>query len=229
MVGAKLRKFQVKVGYSVSRARSDELVWRAAIGPVVVVALIFSFCGSRSPEATYYLAKRLTTWRSDLPPAEATYHLPKRLTPWRCNLHWRRGQRELVGHMTDLDQGLLRVIRILSAIILIAAGAIHLLLVFDGTGGVLGVLFVLNAIAGIILGVGMLALRARLLLLTSGLGVLFIAASFFALLLALTVGLFGIAAIWSLPWVPQTFVIEGVGVGVLAVTFGLALRARRKA
>ena len=80
MVGAKLRKFQVKVGYSVSRARSDELVWRAAIGPVVVVALIFSFCGSRSPEATYYLAKRLTTWRSDLPPAEATYRLAMQLT-----------------------------------------------------------------------------------------------------------------------------------------------------
>jgi len=131
--------------------------------------------------------------------------------------------------MTPTSQGLSRVMRILSAIILIAAGGIHLLLVFDGTGGVLGVLFVLNGIAGIVLGVGMLALRNGLLLLTSVLGLLFIAASFFALLLALTVGLFGIAAIWSLPLVPQTFVIEGIGVIVLAVTVALVVRARRAA
>jgi len=131
--------------------------------------------------------------------------------------------------MTDTSQGLSRVMRILSAIILIAAGGIHLLLVFDGSGGVLGVLFVLNGIAGIVLGVGMLAPRNGLLLLTSVLGLLFIAASFFALLLALTVGLFGIAAIWSLPLVPQTFVIEGIGVIVLAVTVALVVRARRAA
>lgn len=87
----------------------------------------------------------------------------------------------------------------------------------------------LNAIAGVILGAGMLVLRARLLLLTSILGLLFIAASFFALLLALTVGLFGIVSIWSLPWVPQTFVLEGVGVVVLAVTLVLVFRARRTA
>ncbi|MBG6107418.1 hypothetical protein IWX88_001055 [Frigoribacterium sp. CG_9.8] len=131
--------------------------------------------------------------------------------------------------MTDTSQGLSRVMRILSAIILIAAGGIHLLLVFDGTGGVLGVLFVLNGIAGIVLGVGMLALRNGLLLLTSVLGLLFIAASFFALLLALTVGLFGIAAIWSLFLVPQTFVIEGIGIIVLAVTVALVVRDRRAA
>ena len=131
--------------------------------------------------------------------------------------------------LTDTSQGLSRVMCILSAIILIAAGGIHLLLVFDGTGGVLGVLFVLNGIAGIVLGIGMLALRTRLLLLTSVLGLLFIAASFFSLLLALTVGLFGIAAIWSLFLVPQTFVIEGIGIIVLAVTVALVVRARHAA
>ena len=132
--------------------------------------------------------------------------------------------------MIDICQSLSRVMCILSAIILIAAGGIHLLLVFDGTGGVLGELFVLNGIAGIVPGVGILALRKRLLLLlTSALGLLFIAATFFSLLLALTVGLFGIAAIWSLPLVPQTFVIEGIGVIVLAVTMALVVRARRTA
>ena len=119
--------------------------------------------------------------------------------------------------------------RILSAIILIAAGGIHLFLVFDGTGGVLGVLFVLNAIAGIVLGVGMLALRGRLLQLTSGLSLLFIAASFFSLLLALTVGLFGITVTWGYTFAALTFVIEGIGVIVLAMTSALVLRARRTA
>lgn len=129
--------------------------------------------------------------------------------------------------MIDTSQGLLRVMRILSAIILIAAGGIHLFLVFDGTGGVLGVLFVLNAIAGIVLGVGMLALRGRLLQLTSGLSLLFIAASFFSLLLALTVGLFGITVTWGYTLAALTFVIEGIGVIVLAMTLALVLRARR--
>jgi len=131
--------------------------------------------------------------------------------------------------MTDSSQGLARIMRILSATILIAAGGIHLFLVFDGTGGVLGVLFVLNGIAGIVLGVAMLVVRTRLLLLTSVLGLLFIAASFFSLLLALTVGLFSIATTWSLLLVPQTFVIEGIGVIVLAVTLALMVRARRAA
>jgi hypothetical protein len=131
--------------------------------------------------------------------------------------------------MTDISQGLLRIMRILSAIILIAAGGIHLFLVFDGTGGVLGVLFVLNAIAGIVLGVGMLVLRGRLLQLTSGLSLLFIAASFFSLLLALTVGLFGITVTWGYTLAALTFVIEGIGVIVLAMTLALVLRARRTA
>lgn len=129
--------------------------------------------------------------------------------------------------MTDNNQGLLRVMRILSAIVLIAAGGIHLFLVFDGTGGVLGVLFVLNAIAGIILGVAMLALRGRLLMLASGLSLLFIIASFLSLALALTVGLFGVNVMWSFTLVPQTFVVEGIGILVLAAAFVLALRARR--
>lgn len=131
--------------------------------------------------------------------------------------------------MTVTSQGPLRVMRILSAIILIAAGGIHLFLVFDGTGGVLGVLFVLNAIAGIVLGVGMLALRGRLLQLTSGLSLLFIAASFLSLLLALTVGLFGITVTWGYTLAALTFVIEGIGVIVLAMTSALVLRARRTA
>ena len=56
---------------------------------------------------------------------------------------------------------------------------------------------------------------------------LFIAASFFSLLLALTVGLFGITVTWGYTLAALTFVIEGIGVIVLAMTLALVLRARR--
>ncbi|HEY8282709.1 MAG TPA: hypothetical protein VIG28_09510, partial [Leifsonia sp.] len=87
--------------------------------------------------------------------------------------------------------------RILSAIVLFVIGGIHLFLVFDGVGGALGASFILNAIAGIVLGIGMLTLRGRFLILDAVLGLLFIIASLIALLLALTVGLFGIHEVWT--------------------------------
>lgn len=128
---------------------------------------------------------------------------------------------------TDNSKSILRVMRILSAIILVAIAVIHLILVFDGTGGVLGVLFVLNAVAGTVLGFGMLAIRERMLQITTGLSLLFIAASFLSLVLALTIGLFGITVAWSFTLVPQTFVVEGVGILVLAITSALVVRAQR--
>src|ERR1700742_4690399 len=99
--------------------------------------------------------------------------------------------------MAGKGQGSRGVMRILSAIVLIIIGGIHLFLVFDGVGGTLGVLFVLNAIAGIVLGIGLLVLRGRLLKVATILGLLFALASLLALLLALTVGLFGITEVWT--------------------------------
>jgi hypothetical protein len=132
-------------------------------------------------------------------------------------------------HMTEHGQGLPRVLRILSAIVLFAIGGIHLFLVFDGVGGVLGVLFILNAIAGIVLAIGMLVTHGRLLKLATVLSLLFIIASLLALLLALTVGLFGITETWSFTLVPETVVIDAIGVVLLAVASIFALRARRTA
>jgi hypothetical protein len=114
--------------------------------------------------------------------------------------------------------------RILSAIVLIVIGGIHLFLVFDGVGGTLGVLFILNAIAGIVLGIGMLAARGRLLKVTAILGLLFTIASLLALLLALTVGLFGITEVWTFTLVPETVVIDAIGVVLLALTAGALFR-----
>lgn len=121
----------------------------------------------------------------------------------------------------------LRVLRILSAIVLLVIAGIHIFLLFDGVGGLLGVLFVLNSIAGIVLAIGMLALRGRFLAIATVLSLLFVIASLAALLLALTVGLFGITESWNFTLVPETVIVEAIGVVVLAVTTAAALRSPR--
>lgn len=131
--------------------------------------------------------------------------------------------------MSDSRRGTLGlpwVMRILSAILLAAAGGIHLFLVFDGVGGILGVFFILNAIAGIVLAIGMLVARGRLLQAVTVLGLLFLIASLAALLLALTVGLFGITESWSFTLVPETVIVESIGIVVLAIASAMVLRAR---
>lgn len=120
------------------------------------------------------------------------------------------------------------VLRILSALALLAAGGIHLFLVFAGTGGILGVMFVLNGAAGIALAFGMLWTRGRLLQLTTVLGLLFLIATLSALVLALTVGLFGITSSWDYLLVPETIIVESVGIVVLAVATAVVLRTPRE-
>jgi hypothetical protein len=132
-------------------------------------------------------------------------------------------------NMTGNNRAVLWVMRILSAIVLLAVGGIHLFLVFDGVGGLLGVLFVLNAVAGLVLAIGMLVLRGPLLRLTAVLSLLFVIATLVALILALTVGLFGITETWGFTLVPQTVVVESIGIVVLAITALLVPRTTRTA
>ncbi len=120
---------------------------------------------------------------------------------------------------------LTRTLRIASAILLLAIGGIHLFLVIVGAGGLLVAPFLLNGVAGIALAIGMVALRGRLLLLATVLGLLFAIASLLALVLALTVGLFGIHEHWTFLLVPQTVVVDSVAIVVLAMTSVLMLRA----
>jgi hypothetical protein len=117
--------------------------------------------------------------------------------------------------------------RILSALALLAMAGIHLYLVLDDVGGLLGVLFVLNAIGGLLLAIAMLAAPRRLLPVASVLSLLFIVGTLLALILALTVGLFGITETLDFTLVPTTLVVESIGTVVLAVTTVLALRIRR--
>ena len=51
--------------------------------------------------------------------------------------------------------------RLLSAIMLLVMGGIHLYLVFNGVGGSLGVLFVLNAVGALVLAIAIIVLRGR--------------------------------------------------------------------
>jgi len=116
------------------------------------------------------------------------------------------------------------VMRILSAIVLLTVASIHLFLVFDGVGGVLGVLFVLNGVSALVLTIGMLTLRGRWLQIATVLSLLFVIATLAALLIALTVGLFGIVEVWTFTLVPQTVVVESVGIVVLAIACIVLLR-----
>lgn len=119
--------------------------------------------------------------------------------------------------------------KILSAVLLLAMGGIHLYLVFYGVGGLLGVLFVLNAIGGLVLAIAMLVLRGGLLTLATVLSLLFMAGTLLALVLALTVGLFGITESLEFTLVPTTLVVESIGTIVLAVTTALVVRGKRAA
>jgi hypothetical protein len=116
--------------------------------------------------------------------------------------------------------------RAASAAFLLAMGAIHLYLVFHGTGGVLGDLFVLNAIGGLVLAVAIVVARGRLVPVATVLGLLFLGGSWLALVLALTVGLFGIRSSLDYDLAPTTLVVETVGTVVLAITTVLVLRRR---
>ena len=126
--------------------------------------------------------------------------------------------------MAEDNQRVLWIMRFLSALVLLATGLIHLYLVFNGTGGVLGVAFVLNGVAGVVLAVGMLLLRGRLLQLTTVLSLLFLIATLVALILALTVSLFGITEQWDRPLVPQAVIVESIGIVVLGITTAIMLR-----
>jgi hypothetical protein len=117
--------------------------------------------------------------------------------------------------------------RLLSAIMLLLMGGIHLYLVFNGVGGSLGASFVLNAVGALVLAIAIIVLPERLLPLATVLSLLFMVGTLIALVLALTVGLFGIHEVMSFRLVPTTLVVESIGTVILAVTAALVFRSRR--
>ncbi|WP_395729255.1 hypothetical protein [Nakamurella sp.] len=126
-----------------------------------------------------------------------------------------------VGHRT------LMLWRLLSAAALLVMGGIHLYLVLHGMRGVLGVLFVLNAVGALVLAIAVLVLRGGLLLLATVLSLLFMVGTLLALILALTVGLFGIHEVVSAELVTTTLVVESIGSIILAATVVVVSRSHR--
>ena len=131
-----------------------------------------------------------------------------------------------VGHRGASHRSLL-IWRVLSAVMLLLMGGIHLYLVFYGVGGVLGALFVLNAIGALVLAIAVILARGPLLLLATVLSLLFMLGTLLGLVLALTVGLFGIHEVLSFRLVPTTLVVEAIGAIILAVTSVLLWRSHR--
>jgi hypothetical protein len=134
-------------------------------------------------------------------------------------------------HARAIDRGATRRLmpwQGLSALLLLVMGGIHLyLVVFSGFDGLLGTLFVLNGIGGVVLAVAMLVARKGLLALVSVLSLIFLGGTLLGLVVALTpAGLLGIHEQIGGQLVPTTLVVESIGVVVLAVTSALALQAR---
>ena len=127
----------------------------------------------------------------------------------------------------DVGRRTLMAWRLLSALMLLVMGGIHLYLVFHGMGGLLGVLFVLNAVGALVLAIAVLVMRERLLLLATVLSLLFMVGTLLSLVLALTVGLFGIHEVMSSELVTTTLVVESIGTIILATTVALVSRSHR--
>ncbi|WP_141566592.1 hypothetical protein [Pseudonocardia sp. N23] len=117
-----------------------------------------------------------------------------------------------------------------SAILLLVMGGIHLYLVlFSGFDGLVGTLFVVNAIGALLLAVAMIAVPDRLLTIASLLSLLFTAGTLLALVLSLVLpgGFLGVREQISAELVPTTLVAEALGALVLLGATILAARLRR--
>jgi hypothetical protein len=77
------------------------------------------------------------------------------------------------------------------------------------------------------LAIAIVVLRGRLLVLASVLSTLFMAGTLLALVLALTVGLFGVHEVLSYQLVPTTLVVESIGTIVLVLTTALVYQTQR--
>lgn len=120
------------------------------------------------------------------------------------------------------------VLRLLGAALLVAMGWIHLDLWLDGYDGidVIGPLFLLNAVLGFALAIGVLVAPARLLGWVAAAGALLQAGTLGALVLSTTVGLFGFQESTAAPLFWETVWVEAVGAVVLAVLAAVRTGAR---
>jgi hypothetical protein len=127
--------------------------------------------------------------------------------------------------------------RLVGAGLLAAMAAIHLHLYYGGYRGIatIGPLFLLNGVLGILAAVVTLGVPRRWLGWVSLAGAAFQAGTLGALVLSLTVGLFGFTETTSAPLVRTTIIVEAAGAVVLLIVAARELlplldswRARRR-
>lgn len=125
------------------------------------------------------------------------------------------------------------VLRLVGAAALVAMAWIHWHLREIGFASVptIGPLFLLNAVVGVVAAVVLLATPRRWLALVElGCGLLLLG-TLGALLVSMTVGLFGFHESWDAPLVRRTIAVEAAGGALLlgaAVRHGLRLPSRRR-
>jgi hypothetical protein len=114
-------------------------------------------------------------------------------------------------------------VRLCGAALLLAMGGIHLYLWQTGYRDIhiIGPAFLANAILGALAAVALLLTPQRWLTWVSLLGGLLEIGTLGALLLSLTVGLFGFVEAWSAPLVVPTIIVEAAGFLLL---FGFAVQ-----
>lgn len=110
------------------------------------------------------------------------------------------------------------VFRLAGAGSLVAMAWIHLHLYSTGYSSVntIGPLFILNGILGLLAALAVLVTPARFLALATTVGALLQIGTFAALMLSLTVGLFGFKESTSAPFFATTLAVEAAGFVVLA-------------
>jgi hypothetical protein len=119
------------------------------------------------------------------------------------------------------------VTRILGAAALLAMAGIHFFLwgwdQYDQVP-IIGPLFLINAVVGVLLTVAICVVPWRMLAITATLSALFDLGTLFALLVSIFWGLFGVRESFQYTIVTSTVVVEIAGVAVLAVLASLASR-----
>lgn len=102
----------------------------------------------------------------------------------------------------------------LGAAAVAVSASIHLHLWMDGYSGIatIGPLFLLQAIGGYVLAIGILVLRRPVVAL-GGAG--YLLATMAGFLLSVNVGLFGYTESWGAPWATPAFVVEAAGAVLL--------------
>ncbi|MCU1591496.1 MAG: conserved rane protein of unknown function [Frankiales bacterium] len=121
------------------------------------------------------------------------------------------------------------VLRVVGALLLVAAGAIHLYLWSTGYDSIdwIGPLFLLNAVGAFLLAVAVLGAPRRLLFWPAGAGALLQIGTLGGLILASTVGLLGFVESTAASYYWESVIVESVGFVVLVALAALCRPVRR--